>query len=474
MLNALSVRMRLAGVVVLATSSGGIVLAGCSDDEASLVDPPGADATAPDGAVPVDASASKDSARTTRETPVTIDVLANDTGAVGAELAIVTPAKRGSAVVERGKITYTPAEAFAGDDSFEYVARLNGHEARAEVVVTVLPSAGTVAHGQLYAVESDDDISWTDMNAAGDRVGVMERGPDSGKLVFVSEAGLRTFVEPPVASEYWLVRGLADDGTVLAQYLADGRFQGFTWKAGAYARHCDMGDGLGDCTLERMKSDGTIVGFTYDYTSYTGFVWPRGGARIPIAVDGYGHSYGAAINDQGTIIGIVDNSSDGYSGPQRCFQGKPTVPVVDEGPDAGAVSGFSVIPFTDGDPEFVQCRGVNASGVIVGAVKRLNDSEVHPRSMTDRMKGLLWHPEKGWAYVRLPFKRPTAESWRIEQLFGINAAGTIVGWYQDATSKPAPDEGTTRVTRGVTLTPIEALPGTSFADTTVDHVDGPI
>lgn len=466
----LSVRTRLAVVAALVASSTGAVLVGCGDDDDASAAQPGP--VVPDGAAPpVEAGASqaaKDAARTARETPVTIDVLANDEGAAGAELSVSVTPKHGSAAVVGGKITYTPAEGFAGDDTFEYAAKLNGDEARGEVAITVLPTAGTVVHGQLYAAESDDDISWTDINAAGDRVGGMNRGPDVDKLVFVQKGGQRTFVEPPETSDYVLIRGLAEDGTVLAQFLADGRFRGFTWKAGVYGRPCDMGAGNGDCTLERMKGDGTIVGFTYDYTSYTGFVWAQGGERVPIAVDGYGHSYASAINDQGTVVGIVDDSSDGYSGPQRCFQGKATI----SSGDAGVASGFSVIPFTDGNPHFVQCRGVNASGLIVGAVKPLNDSESQPRSLTDRMKGLLWHPEKGWAYIRLPFKRPTAESWRMEQFFGINAAGVIVGWYQDA-AQTGPDS-TSRTSRGVTLTPVEALPGTSFEDTTIDHVDGPI
>jgi len=484
---------------ILTSAGAAAALAACESDpaveptpDASTADArqPEGDATPPppakDSAVPPNWTATKDSARTARDVSVVIDVLANDTAPKSAALVVTMAPKKGTVVVGAGKLTYTPNEGADGDDTFEYIASEGGRDQKAEVAVTVLPSPGTVVHGQLYSAESADDITWADINAAGDRVGKIEKGADRDKIAVVTKAGVRTIIAPPGPAEDQLVRGIADDGTVLAQYLHATRFQfiGFTWKAGVVDRTCDPG-AEGDCTLERMRADGTIVGNTYDYTLYTGFVWPAGKSRVPLAVTGYASTYATAIDPSGVVLGIGDNSSDGYSGPQRCFRGTPVLPTSDAGTDggdagdAGATRGLTVLPFTASNPHFVYCRGINASGAIVGAVKALPDGAGKPRSETDRIKAALWHPQKGFAYVRLPYKRPTAASWRVEQLFGINASGVIVGTFQDATPAAAPTDGgaaapPTRVTRGVTLTPIEALPGTSFADTIVDHVDGPI
>lgn len=487
-------RSRIGFLAFMTMSVGLSVVAACGDDDDDSAGP--ADTT-PDGSTTPDSSSPRDSSPTSEDssptgepdsgplspiadkavtamtTPVTIDVLAND--ALGAaEVASVTTPQHGTASIAAGKIVYTPADGYSGDDAFEYVVHEGGREGRARVEVNVLAQPGTVVHGRLYVAESNDEISWADINAAGDRVGRYEKGADKDKLVLVTKAGEKTIIVPPGPAADQLVRGLADDGTVLAQYLHETRFQfiGFTWKAGAVDRTCDLGDGLGDCTLERMKPDGTIVGTAYDYTLYTGFVWPPGQDRVPLTLDGYASTYAYAINASGVIVGDGDDSSDGYSGPQRCFRGTPEIADGGAGPIA---SGLTVLPFESGDPHFVFCRGINAAGLIVGAVKALSDTDpTKPRSESDRIKAALWDPQKGFAYVRIPFPRPTATSWRIEQLYGVNADGVIVGTYQDATPASTPATDPIRVTRGVTLTPVEALPGTSFADSTFDHVDGPI
>ncbi|HPO12378.1 MAG TPA: Ig-like domain-containing protein [Candidatus Hydrogenedentes bacterium] len=67
-----------------------------------------------------------DSANTDEDTPVTVDVLANDSdvdGALVAESVVVTqPPQHGAAVVNpaTGAITYTPAANYNGNDAFEY------------------------------------------------------------------------------------------------------------------------------------------------------------------------------------------------------------------------------------------------------------------------------------------------------------------------------------------------------------------
>lgn len=460
------------GGVLLAASVLPIVA--CGDEvpggENSSEVPAPSPAPAPESGAP-GGRAEDDEAVTAKGVPVTIDVLAND-GLTGAAVTHTSAPEHGAAVVKDGRIVYTPAADYSGEDAFEYVAQAQGGERTGLVKVTVLGEPGTVAAGTLFTAEVDDEVSWADISAGGDRVGRLEKA-STPTIVIVDKAGARTTIEPPGPAEDVLVRGLADDGTVLAQYLHASRFQfiGFTWKNGVADRVCDLGDGAGDCTLERMNAKGVIVGTAYDYTTYNAFVWAPGADRNPISLPGYENSYGYAINDDGIVVGDGDGSDDGYTGPQRCFKGQ--VGVGDTG-----VTGVAVQPFQDGDPHFVFCRGINAAGVIVGAVKPLADEAGRPRSETDRIKAAIWHPTAGFAYVRFPFPRPSASSWRLEQLYGINASGIIVGTFQDVTPEPPGAGGEPRdpkrVTRGITLTPVTPRPNTSFEDSTFDHVDGPI
>ena len=68
--------------------------------------------------------ANDDNRSTPEDTPVTIDVLANDTDADGDidadTISIVTPPASGSAVVSDGKVIYTPSSNYSGTDSFRY------------------------------------------------------------------------------------------------------------------------------------------------------------------------------------------------------------------------------------------------------------------------------------------------------------------------------------------------------------------
>jgi hypothetical protein len=277
----------------------------------------------------------------------------------------------------------------------------------------------------------------------------------------VSSTGDRTTLSAPGPSADMLSRGIADDGTVLAQYLHDSRFQfiGFTWKDGIYDRLCDLGDGLGDCTLEAMAADGTIVGTTYDYTLYAGFGWRAGGERVPLSLPGYASTYAYDIAADGRIVGIGDDSPDGYSGPSRCFAGRAT--------------SLAVLPFEDGSPHFVFCRATNSAGLIVGGVKPLADEAGVPRSETDRIRAVLWHPDRGFAYVPFPVERPSMSAWRVEFLLGLNDAGAMVGYFQDIVLETGAEDPT-YTTRGITLTPVTARFGNSYEDSTFDHVNGEI
>ena len=71
--------------------------------------------------------AKDDSRNTAENTPVTIDVLANDTDADGnidpATISITTPPANGNAEISAGKVIYTPNPDYSGSDSFGYTVQ---------------------------------------------------------------------------------------------------------------------------------------------------------------------------------------------------------------------------------------------------------------------------------------------------------------------------------------------------------------
>ena len=108
----------------------------------------------------IDPVANDDTATTTEETPITIDVLGNDTDADGDVLEVSgwTGATHGSVFCSADECTYTPDAAYTGSDSFTYSARdAFGGRAEATVTITVV-----VANHRPYAV---DDIAVLHGNA---------------------------------------------------------------------------------------------------------------------------------------------------------------------------------------------------------------------------------------------------------------------------------------------------------------------
>ncbi|WP_052249673.1 cadherin-like domain-containing protein [Tateyamaria sp. ANG-S1] len=112
-----------------------------------------------DGPVAVD-----DSETTEEDTPVTIDVLANDTDADGDDLTVISavvPADQGTAEIVDNKVVFTPAENFNGDVTITYtISDGNGGTDVGEVSVTVTPVND--------APEANDDAETTPFNTAVD------------------------------------------------------------------------------------------------------------------------------------------------------------------------------------------------------------------------------------------------------------------------------------------------------------------
>ncbi|MCE9614839.1 MAG: tandem-95 repeat protein [Lentisphaerae bacterium] len=83
-----------------------------------------------------------DTATTPEDTPVIINVLANDSDPNGDVVSIsaVTAPLYGIAVIQGTNVTYTPSEDYFGEDSFTYTAS-DGHSGRATAQVTVTVTA---------------------------------------------------------------------------------------------------------------------------------------------------------------------------------------------------------------------------------------------------------------------------------------------------------------------------------------------
>ena len=93
-------------------------------------------------------AAHDDAATTAYATPITIDVLANDSAPTGATLVIkkITTPQHGTASFAQGKIIYTPSAAFnGGTDTFDYTVGDGIETATATVTVTVLPPGAPIA-----------------------------------------------------------------------------------------------------------------------------------------------------------------------------------------------------------------------------------------------------------------------------------------------------------------------------------------
>jgi hypothetical protein len=103
--------------------------------------------------------ANNDSATTNEDTPVTINVVSNDTDIEGDTLVVsaVTQGTNGTVTFSGGSVTYTPDDNFNGTDSFTYtVSDGNGGTATATASVTVNPVNDAPAANADSATTNED------------------------------------------------------------------------------------------------------------------------------------------------------------------------------------------------------------------------------------------------------------------------------------------------------------------------------
>jgi outer membrane protein OmpA-like peptidoglycan-associated protein len=112
--------------------------------------------------------ANADSATTAQDAAVQIDVLANDTDPDGDTLSLVAvgTAAHGSASINAGVVTYTPAAGYSGSDSFSYTIRdQHGSTANGTVTVTVTPVIGNRAPIAVDDYVETINLAWVLVNA---------------------------------------------------------------------------------------------------------------------------------------------------------------------------------------------------------------------------------------------------------------------------------------------------------------------
>lgn len=175
-------------------------------------------------------SAAADSASTSTDTSVLVDVLANDTDPNPADTLALVPASltdpqdsgattRGSVAIEGGEVRYTPPAGFAGQVAFDYTVTDGTATATATVTVTVANAAPT-AVDDATTTPTDTPVTTdvlgndTDPNIPGtaQALAVMAAGADHGASVALEPDGSLTVT--PAA-------GFAGDVTV-TYTVADG------------------------------------------------------------------------------------------------------------------------------------------------------------------------------------------------------------------------------------------------------------
>lgn len=140
---------------------------------------------------------------TATDTPVTIDVLGNDSGDSLAIFNVTQPTNGTAALNTDGTITYVPDDGFSGDDSFLYYV-IDGEGNTDESVVTVTVGGDSSAGEETDGSDNGDDSTagnvYTDNADQNDLV----EGTDSDSDVFVIDADS--------AAYSW---EQADDGSIL-------------------------------------------------------------------------------------------------------------------------------------------------------------------------------------------------------------------------------------------------------------------
>ncbi|WP_104047700.1 tandem-95 repeat protein [Vibrio jasicida] len=287
--------------------------------------------------------ANDDSATTDEDTPVTIDVLPNDTDVDGDTLTIVNasvPAEQGTVEIVDGKLVFTPAENFNGEATISYTVSDGALEDEAEVSVTVNPlnDAPTTENAIPSQVLPEDFAEYT--------INLNDVFSDVDNL----DSELTFSVSGNSNIQVSIVNGIA---TITP--TAD-------W------------NGLEELTFTATDSDGESVSQTVDFMV---------NAVADIVADS-----ADIVEDTPTILDVLDNDS---------FEGQPPVVTVEsgDGPTNGSVvvNDDGTITYTpnqdyNGADEFtytVTSGGVTETTTVTLNVTPVNDKPVVENTIADQV-----------------------------------------------------------------------------------------
>jgi hypothetical protein len=144
-----------------------------------------------------------DTVTTAEDTPVVINVLANDTDPDGDTLTLVsvTNGTKGTAAITGGMVTYTPAANKNGSDSFTYTVTDGALQASAVVNVTITPvNDAPVAVNDTATVKKDTatviDVLKNDSDVDGDALTVISVSTPAHGAVVISNEGKKVTYTP--------------------------------------------------------------------------------------------------------------------------------------------------------------------------------------------------------------------------------------------------------------------------------------
>lgn len=142
--------------------------------------------------------ANPDTASTVRGTPVSFNVLSNDSDPAGEALSLValgTPSNGSASFTAAGVVTYTPAAGFLGSDTFSYRARnLSGAEVEGRITVTVTavpPRALSDVATTPYNTPITVNVLANDSDPSGDALTLVEvTGASNGTASFSADGNV--------------------------------------------------------------------------------------------------------------------------------------------------------------------------------------------------------------------------------------------------------------------------------------------
>lgn len=142
--------------------------------------------------------ANPDTASTVRGTPVSFNVLSNDSDPAGEALSLVavgTPSNGSASFTADGVVTYTPAAGFLGSDTFSYRARnVSGVEVEGRITVTVTavpPRALSDIATTPYNTPVTVNVLINDSDPSGDTLSLVDvTGASNGTVSFSADGNV--------------------------------------------------------------------------------------------------------------------------------------------------------------------------------------------------------------------------------------------------------------------------------------------